>query len=122
MVSSLVSIISVIKIYALGFPAEKLGHLIEPWVKALVAPHRLIWIALACVIAFLYLVRQPLWLFAKRLYAWSIYEGTVISAMCAFAIWRRPFWWALAAFGAGIFLLCAIAWTRVGTEDQPDHL
>lgn len=119
---TLISIISLIRIYAVGFPGTKLGHLIEPWVRAIVAPDRPIWIALACAIAFIYLVRQPLWLFAKRLYAWSIYEGTVLSAMCVFAIWRRPLWWALAAFAAGLFLLCAIAWNRVRTGDQPDHL
>jgi len=119
---SMVSITSQISMYMAGFPATKLGHVVEPWVKAIVAPNHLIWIAITCVIAFLYLIRQSLRLFIKRLYAWSIYEGTVLSAVCMFAIWRGPFWWAVAAFGAGSFLICVIAWNRFRPEDKPNDL
>src|SRR5258706_3886514 len=86
---SFVSITSQIRMYIAVFPATKLGHLIEPWVKAIVAPDHLMWIALACAIAFVYLVRQPLWLFAKRLYAWSIYEGAVVAVACLLTIWTQ---------------------------------
>jgi len=58
----------------------------------------------------------------KRFYAWSVYEGTVVSAVCVLTIWTRPFWWALTVLIAGIFLICVIAWNRVKPEDKPDHL
>lgn len=122
LVPSLVSITSRIRVNVAGFPATKLGHSIDPWVKAIVAPSHLMWIVLACAIAFLYLVHHALWLFLKRFYFWLIYEGTFVSAICVFTIWTQSFWWALMALVAGIFLLCAIAWNRFRPGDDPDHL
>ncbi len=119
---TLVSITSRIRENIAGFPATKLGQSIDPWVKAIVAPSHLMWIALACAIAFLYFVHHALWLFLKRFYSWSIYEGTVVSAICVFTIWTRPFWWTLTTLIAGIFLLCTIAWNRFRPGDDPDHL
>jgi len=105
-----------------AFPTTKSGQLLDPWLKTIAAPDRLTLIAVVSVFAFGYLVHEALWLFARRFYAWAIYEGTVLAAVCTFTIWIRSFWWALDAFGAGIFLVCVIAWTRFTPEDDEDHL
>ncbi len=93
-------------------PTTKVGQLLDPWFKALVAPNHLMLIGIVIFLALVYIGRESLRLFLQRCYRWSIYEATLLWATCFFLIWTQSRWWRPIAFLGAVSLTSVIAWRR----------
>ncbi len=103
-------------------PTTKVGQLLDPWFKALVAPNHLMLIGSVIFLALGYIGRESLRLFLQRCYRWSIYEGTLLWATCFFLLWTQSRWWRpIVSFGA-ILLTCVISWRRDPSSPNPEAL
>ncbi|HEV2196909.1 MAG TPA: P-loop NTPase fold protein [Candidatus Acidoferrum sp.] len=109
---------SAISISAVGlqklshFPESKLGQLLNPFWKAMIAPNHLALILLTAALGLLTIGRKTILEFFTRLYNWTIYEPTLLWAIGSFVVCAYSPQRAGIALCAVLSLTCVIAWRR----------
>ncbi len=105
-----------------AYPTTKSGEWLDPWLRLVVPPDRLMWIGFATIVVVVFIGWETLGLFLRRCYTWSISEASLLWIACSFLIFRRSPWWALAVFIAGVFLTSVIAWKRTPAVNNTEPL